>query len=322
MSKRSGNRFTPASRLSTWRRIALQLWDDPRDPTVYGNLEINMTRALEYLEVLSRETGKKVTVTHLVTKAIARALAAHPEANAIITGRRIYMRQSIDVYCQVATDSGRDLSGVKVTDVEHKSVAEIAATLAQSIRNVRSGDDGSEGTKKAVLTAPGFVLGPLMALVDYASYRLQIDLGRFGVGYDQFGSAMVSNVGQFGVDHGLAPLVPRTHVPIVLLLGRVMPRPVVVDGRVEAAPCMTVGCTFDHRLIDGFQAGSMECLVRETLEDPFTHLGPPTRSSSAVDPPRPDPDDTTSTRRDSNGYTVPTAGSGRNGRPLVPEGSS
>ncbi|TFH24118.1 MAG: hypothetical protein E4H03_04435 [Myxococcales bacterium] len=133
---------------------------------------------------------------------------------------------------------------------------------------------------------------------------------------------MVSNVGQFGVDHGLAPLVPRTHVPIVLLLGRVMPRPVVVDGRVEAAPCMTVGCTFDHRLIDGFQAGSMECLVRETLEDPFTHLGPPTRSSSAVDPPRPDPDDTTSTRRDSNGYTVPTAGSGRNGRPLVPEGSS
>ncbi|TFH24117.1 MAG: hypothetical protein E4H03_04430 [Myxococcales bacterium] len=171
MSKRSGNRFTPASRLSTWRRIALQLWDDPRDPTVYGNLEINMTRALEYLEVLSRETGKKVTVTHLVTKAIARALAAHPEANAIITGRRIYMRQSIDVYCQVATDSGRDLSGVKVTDVEHKSVAEIAATLAQSIRNVRSGDDGSEGTKKAVLTAPGFVLGPLMALVDYASYR-------------------------------------------------------------------------------------------------------------------------------------------------------
>jgi len=322
MSKRSGGRFTPASRLSTWRRISLQLWDEPRDPTVYGNLEINMTRALAYLEELSTVSGQKVTVTHLVTKAIARALAAHPEANAIIAGRRIYMRDSVDIYCQVATDAGRDLSGVKVTDADRKSLTEIASALARSVRDVHSGADGSEGTKKAVLTAPSFVLGPLIALVDYASYRLQLDLRRFGVEYDQFGSAMVSNVGHFGVDHGLAPLVPRTHAPIVLLIGRIVPRPVVVDGRVEAAPCMTVGCTFDHRLIDGFQGGSMECIVRETLEDPFTHLGPPTRSSSAADPPHPDPGDTTSTRHDGNGYTVPTAGSGRNGRPHVPEGSS
>ncbi len=80
-----GKNFTPATRLSTWRRISLQLWDDPRDPTVYGNLEINMTRGLEYLRAVSATDSSgqtKVTVTHLVAKAIARALAAHPEANA------------------------------------------------------------------------------------------------------------------------------------------------------------------------------------------------------------------------------------------------
>ena len=70
-----GRNFSAATRLSTWRQISLELWDEPRDPTVYGNLEINMTRAIEYLRQASEESGIKITVTHLVAKAIARALA-------------------------------------------------------------------------------------------------------------------------------------------------------------------------------------------------------------------------------------------------------
>ncbi len=297
-----GRNFSPATRLSTWRQISLELWGEPRDPTVYGNLEINMTRALEYLRQASQVSGTKITVTHLVAKAIARALAAHPEANAMIAGRRIYMRETVDVYCQVATEGGRDLSGVKVVSADRKTIAELASELASSVKRVQSGDDGSEGTKKAVLRAPAALLGPMIALVDFATYRLQLDLRSLGVAYDQFGSAMVSNVGHFGVDHGLAPLVPRTHAPIVLLVGRIADRPVVVDGHVVAAPCMTVGCTFDHRLIDGFQAGSMECIIRETLEDPLTWLGPPTRPSSTDDRPNRARPDRKSNGPHSNGY--------------------
>ncbi len=211
---------------------------------------------------------------------------------------------------------------MKVTDADRKSVLEIARDLSKSVRSVQSGADGSESTKKAVLKAPGFLLGPIIALTDYLTYGLQLDLGRFGLAYDQFGSAMVSNVGHFGVDHGLAPLVPRSHAPIVLLVGRIVERPVVVDGRVVPAPCMTVGCTFDHRLIDGFQAGSMECIVRETLEDPFKHLGAPSRSSSADAPRSPAQPDTTSTDPVGNGYRVRPAESGRNGGRPAPEGSS
>jgi len=276
-------RFTRARNLSRWRRLALNLWQDPRDPTVYGNLEINMSRALEYVDTVNTLGGKaKVTVTHLVIKAIAKALAEFPEANAMIAGKRIFYRDSVDVYCQVATGGGNDLSGVKVSSADRKSAVEIAEELSNRVDGVHAGTDpGSERTKRAVDKVPDGLLGPLLRLIDYLTYTRRIDLSRFGVAFDQFGSAMVSNVGSFGVGHGLAPLVPASHAPIVLLVGEVLDKPVVEHGQVTIAPCMTVGSTFDHRLIDGFQAGKLATTVKQSLADPFLAFGLPSRPSSA-----------------------------------------
>lgn len=272
--------------LSSWRVISLNLWDKPRDPTVYGLIDVEMGAALEYLRAVNEmDPGAKATVTHLVVKAIARALAAHPEANAIASRRRLYQRDSVDVYCQVATDGGNDLTGVKVAHADQKSVAAIASELAIAVSRVHAGRDaGSERTKRTVLSVPRPLLKPLLRLVEYLSYDRLLDLSRLGIAFDQFGSAMVSNVGNFAIANGLAPLVPATRAPIVLLVGEVAERPVVREGRVVAAPCMTIGCTFDHRVIDGYQAGAMSRVVRETILDPFSVIGPPIRSNSAAGP--------------------------------------
>ncbi len=279
------NKFKPLRRLSSWRLLSLHLWGKPRDPTVYGNLEIDMTEALRYLDAVNRESeGARVTITHLAVKAIAKANAHNPEANALVSRRAIYLRDTVDVYCQVATDAGDDLSGVKITSADSKPIRDIAADLAARAQRVHERSDvGSETTKRTMLKTPRWLLGPLLRLVEFATYDLRLDLGRFGIPFDQFGSAMVSNVGGFGITHGLAPLVPATRVPVVLLLGEVVERAVVREGRVVAAPCMTVGCTFDHRVLDGFRAGKMARIVRNCLENPFTEIGLPSRSSSAGD---------------------------------------
>lgn len=44
-----------------------------------------MSRALVYLEELSKDRAVKVTLTHLVGKALADAIARRPEVNAVIT---------------------------------------------------------------------------------------------------------------------------------------------------------------------------------------------------------------------------------------------
>ncbi len=279
------NTFRRADRLSTWRRIALHIWRAPADPTVYGNLEIDMREALEYLETVNtRDRRAPATVTHMVVKAIATALRDFPDSNAIVSGNSIYLRDSADVYCQVSMGGGRDLTGVKIPAADTKSVAEIAEEMDGRVKNVHGGrDKGSEQSKRVVSQVPHRVLGWVLKVAEYLTYDLRLDLSRFGLAYDQFGGAMVSNVGMFGIGHGLAPLVPVSRTPIVLLVGEVKDKPIVDNGELSIGPQMTIGCTFDHRVIDGHQAGLMAKTVIECLEKPFTRFGLPSRSSSTGD---------------------------------------
>ncbi|MBZ0252376.1 MAG: 2-oxo acid dehydrogenase subunit E2 [Candidatus Methylomirabilis sp.] len=52
-------------------------------------------------------------------------------------------------------------------------------------------------------------------------------------------------------------------------------KPVVVDGQVVIRPMLTVGATFDHRLIDGFQASVLAKAGGDVIRDPLLHLGEP-----------------------------------------------
>ena len=275
-------RFRRANRLSSWRRLAVHVWRAPTDPTVYGVLEVDMRRTLAWLDAVnSIPGGAKVTATHLVIKAIAKALAETPAANAMIALGRVYVRDSVDIYCQVATDGGRDLSGVKIRHVDRKSPAEVADELTAAAANVRAGrDPGSEATKKALGRLPDVLLRPLLRITSFLTFDLRLDLSAVGIAFDQFGGAMVSNVGGFGLGNGLAPLVPISRSPIVLLVGEVSERPLAENGTVIAAPIVNIGATFDHRLIDGYQASVMARTVIESVRDPERAFGPPVRASA------------------------------------------
>jgi len=270
--------FRPLDKTSSWRRLAPHVWARPQDPTVYGVLELVVDRALPYLEALSERTGTKIRLTHLVTKGLGLAIEHNPEANGVISNGRVQVRSSVDIFVQVATEGGRDLSGTKIRDIDRKSLAEIAgeiAARAESVRNHR--DPGVERTKGMVQRLPNFLLGRVVRFLESLIYDWQLDLSRFGVEPDQFGSAMVSNIGNFegfGMSFALAPLVPISRVPIVVLIGQVQRKPVVEDDQVVVRSVVTLGCTFDHRMIDGAQGTSMAAMLREVVEDPEQVLGP------------------------------------------------
>jgi 2-oxoacid dehydrogenases acyltransferase (catalytic domain) len=270
--------FRPLDKTSSWRRLAPHVWGRPQDPTVYGVLELVVDRALPYLEALSERTGTKIRLTHLVTKGLGLAIEHNPEANGVISNGRVQVRSSVDIFVQVATEGGRDLSGTKIRDIDRKSLAEIAgeiAARAESVRNHR--DPGVERTKGMVQRLPNFLLGRVVRFLESLIYDWQLDLSRFGVEPDQFGSAMVSNIGNFegfGMSFALAPLVPISRVPIVVLIGQVQRKPVVEDDQVVVRSVVTLGCTFDHRMIDGAQGTSMAAMLREVVEDPEQVLGP------------------------------------------------
>src|SRR5262249_13729720 len=130
--------FRPLEPLLGWRRVAVHAWRPPRDPSVYAIVDVPVQGALAYIDQMREATGTHVTVTHMVARAVALGIRAFPQLNGIVARRRIMLRQSVDIFIQVATQGGRDLSGFKIVHADEKPVAEIAREVADRVELLRT----------------------------------------------------------------------------------------------------------------------------------------------------------------------------------------
>jgi pyruvate/2-oxoglutarate dehydrogenase complex dihydrolipoamide acyltransferase (E2) component len=261
-------------RTPPFRKIALGTWTGPGDPQIYGTLEIDLTKAYAWRERLPA-SAPKVTVTHMIARAIAVAMEKYPDLNGFIRFKKIYVRDSIDIFFQVAVQhaSGRDdLAGVRLTSVNTRSVPEIALDMSVQLERVRQKKDTALQKTSSLLGAmPSFLVGLLLSFTSFVSYLLNI---RFpGMPPDLFGGCMITNVGSFGLDVAYAPLVPYSRVPLILLVGQAKKRPVVVEDRIEAREIVTVNATIDHRFCDGSLLAKMVRVINEVFDNPDQHFG-------------------------------------------------
>jgi pyruvate/2-oxoglutarate dehydrogenase complex dihydrolipoamide acyltransferase (E2) component len=264
--------------LSPFRKMALGTWQTAYDPSVYGSVSLRMEAAEQYLDRFRSATGKRLTLSHMMAKAAGAALEAMPDANAILRLGRIYLRERIGVFFQVALEDPQtgeiDLSGATIYDPETKSLLDICLELEQKAKGIRGGQDKKERARSLFRHAPEFAIGPLLDTIGFFGYTLNLDLERVGVPNDPFGSIMITNIGSLGLEEAYAPLVPYSRVPIVLAMGAVINAPVVEEDRVVPGRVMKVCATFDHRILDGAHAAVMVRTLRDWMEDPFSHFDP------------------------------------------------
>ena len=253
--------------------MAIHAWNAPRDPTVYGVLDVDAENAMAYVERQRAESGQRVTLTHVIGKAVAVAIAERPEVNAIVRRGRLYVRDSIDVFFQVAFDEGENLAGAKLTGVDRMRVPEIAEALGRRAERIRTKkDDPTQKSASMLSRLPPLAMRIAMRAAERLTYDIGLNLSSVGAPYDAFGSAMITNVAGFGLTVGQAPLFPPSRTPVVLTVGAVREAPMAVDGKVVVRPVLTIGAAFDHRVLDGYQAGRMAKRFREVLSDPEKEL--------------------------------------------------
>jgi pyruvate dehydrogenase E2 component (dihydrolipoamide acetyltransferase) len=252
--------------------MALHAWGHPSDPSVYGSLDIDATAALEAIRMLRAKSGARITITHVVGRAVALAIRERPEINAIVRFGSLHRRETVDIFFQIAFEGGENLNGQKIERADEKDLVTIAGELEAAARAVR--EKKAEGVRAASRFSkmPPSLTGLAMRAGAFATYDLGLDLSRFGVPFDGFGSAMVTNVGSFGLTSGFAPLVPMSRCPLLLLVGEVHDKPVARGGEVVVRPILPIGATFDHRLIDGYHAGKLATRFRTLLEDRDSEL--------------------------------------------------
>ncbi|WP_426730359.1 2-oxo acid dehydrogenase subunit E2 [Myxococcus faecalis] len=263
----------PKPRISSFRKLALGSWAAPYDPTVYGSLTVRMDRALAYMDAFQRGTGTRLTVTHLVLKALAVALRRCPDANAVLRFHRLYLRERATVAALLRDTSGGEApwSAVRVADADLKGLRDIVAELEAGPRDVAAASRGWRWVERM----PGPLMRGFTRWVSFLAVTLNVDLSRFGLPRDAFGAAIVTDVGALGLDAAYLPLVPFTRAAVFLAPGAVREVAVVEQGRVVVGKVMSLNASIDHRFIDGFHAGVLANTLKELLEDPEAAFGPP-----------------------------------------------
>ncbi|MBT8496353.1 MAG: 2-oxo acid dehydrogenase subunit E2 [Deltaproteobacteria bacterium] len=262
--------FTPEDSPSAFRRIAAAMWNRPSDPSIYGYVDVDVSTSQRQLGELAERHGVRLTMTHLVSYAVARAFAAHPKLNAKIRGwGRIERRSSVDLVISVSTDGGGDLSAARVEGAENLSLNQLASAVAREVDRTRRGDDEHMTKSRNLMrTLPPWLVRPALKLSDFVGNELDWHLPQLGMPRDPFGTAVITNVGMFGIDTAFAPFVPISRCPLLLLVTEVRDRPWAVDGKIECRPVLRLCATFDHRIVDGYQAGQLAQVIRRVVENP------------------------------------------------------
>jgi pyruvate dehydrogenase E2 component (dihydrolipoamide acetyltransferase) len=211
------------------RVIAERLTRSVREiPQVTTFITLDATAAQAFRQQPAGTTGGRVGLLPIVLRALADTCAAHPLINASFSAERSEILLHRRVHVGVATDTERGLVVPVVRDVHTKGIAEIADDVA---RRVAAARDGS------------IPAGDLSG-----------------------GTITVTNVGTFGAESGTPIIDPPQGA--ILAVGLIEPRALVVNGAVEARPACTLALTFDHRLLDGAQAGRALRDLRDLLQDP------------------------------------------------------
>ncbi len=261
---------------SIFRKIAMGSWKTAGDPSVYGQLEIDVTEVLVYLEKFNQKYGARTGITEFVGKVTAQVLKERPEMNGMIRRGRIYLRDSVNLFYQVNVPGGEKdpvgkamLLGLTIPDADKKSLLEISTELKTKAAKIKSGGENDMTKSVKLLT---YVPWPLMRyflnFTSFINYDLNFPMELLGLLKDPFGSVFITNVGSMGIDSAWAPLVPYTRVPLLLTVGAVRDRAWVVDKKIEVRPVIRIGCTFDHRLMDGVHAAAMTRLFMKYFSNP------------------------------------------------------
>jgi 2-oxoglutarate dehydrogenase E2 component (dihydrolipoamide succinyltransferase) len=102
--------------------------------------------------------------------------------------------------------------------------------------------------------------------LDIAGFAVKAREGKLKIEDLQGGTFTISNGGVYGSLLSTPILNPPQSG--ILGMHKIMPRPVVVNERVEVRPMMYLALSYDHRAVDGKEAVTFLIKVKECIEDP------------------------------------------------------
>ena len=215
------------------RRIAERMQDAKRRIPHFAYVEEVDVTKLEALRAelnAARDKRGHLTVLAFLIRALVKAIADHPGVNAHFDDVEGVIRRFTSVHAGIATQTERGLLVPVIHHAENMDLWQIAGDIARLSQAARSGKSSREELTGSTIT--------------------------------------VTSLGALG---GIAA-TPIINPPEVAVIGvnRIAERPVVQGGAIVIRKMMNLSSSFDHRIVDGFDAAALIKAVKDGLEAPTT----------------------------------------------------
>jgi pyruvate dehydrogenase E2 component (dihydrolipoamide acetyltransferase) len=255
---------------SPWRKTAIAIYKPPRDGKVYGTYEVDATAMLDFIKK-KKEQGIRITVTNVVTSAIARALYHDvPEMNCFVRRGKLIQRDHVGVFLAVAR-KGKSVTGFVIPKAETMTVTEIAAYQQKKLDNAYDKKKNKFNIAGSIGKIPWPFRGLVVKFIKWWVFDQGFYLPFFKIPRNEpFGSISLSNIGVFGLPIGYLALWPIANLPAALTMGIIQEKPVVINGEIVIRPMLPVSGTFDHRITEADKIGFFKDAVEKRLLDPET----------------------------------------------------
>jgi pyruvate dehydrogenase E2 component (dihydrolipoamide acetyltransferase) len=212
------------------RLIAQKMARSAREiPHVTTFLTVDATWIEALRGELRPESGRSVTALPIIVRAFVEMLKEHRTLNASFDQEATEILIRGEINVGIATDTDRGLLVPVLRNADRLGIGETAGEIGRLVESARSGK-----------ATPEELTG---------------------------GTVTVTNVGSFGAEYG-TPIINHPESAI-LAVGVIEPRALVVDGHVKARPALTLSLSFDHRVLDGAEAGRAMRTLKDLLESPL-----------------------------------------------------
>jgi pyruvate dehydrogenase E2 component (dihydrolipoamide acetyltransferase) len=252
-----------------WRKTAISIYGPPRDGKVFGTYEVDASPLLEFIKQKKKQ-GIRITVTNVVTAAISKTVFFDvPEMNCFVRRGKLVQREHVDVFLAVA-QKGKPVTAIIIPKAEEKTVTEIAHYQQKKLEKTYSGKRKAYGIQYTVAKIPWPFRKYVIKFIKWWRFDNGFPLPFMKMRPNPFGSISISNIGVFGLSTGYLALLPIANLAAVISMGKIIEKPVVVDGEITIRPMLPISGTFDHRVVEGDKIGLLKTGAEKRLLNPET----------------------------------------------------
>jgi pyruvate/2-oxoglutarate dehydrogenase complex dihydrolipoamide acyltransferase (E2) component len=227
-------------------------------PIMHGLIEVDVTRAREFLREQKAKTGESLSFTAFLIACLGKAIEEHKAVQARRFGsKRLILFEDVDVYTLIE----RDVAGqvpiwtTIIRAANRKTVREIH----QEIRAAQRED--VEKVVKWLQFQPAFLFGPFFWAFSWIGRRYPQLWKKY------VGTVGITAVGMFG--KGAAWGIPPALPTLMITVGGIGEKPVLVDGQIVMRDSLSLTISFDHDIIDGAPATRFTEQLKELIESGY-----------------------------------------------------